>query len=145
MIVPPITAALKSNHPLISARYASRRPAGPWPAAAGIPRAGKLSRPPLFAVLAGTSAVPHHGPFQARGPSCRARWPRARSASFLPACIKADADRWSHLPATARPGSRPRDRHRGGQVTRWKKCALFFLFAEADRYARLTLPKLKSL
>jgi hypothetical protein len=42
-----------------------------------------------------------------------ARWPRARYTSLLPACIKADANRWSHLPATARPGNCPWDRRRG--------------------------------
>ncbi len=36
-----------------------------------------------------------------------ARWPRARSASFLPMPIKADTDRGSPLPATARSGNRP--------------------------------------
>jgi hypothetical protein len=36
-----------------------------------------LNGPPLFAVPAGTSAVPRHGPFQARGPSCRALTPCA--------------------------------------------------------------------
>jgi hypothetical protein len=34
------------------------------------PSSGKPC-PPLFAVPAGTSAVPRHGPFQTRGPSCR--------------------------------------------------------------------------
>jgi hypothetical protein len=70
--------------------------------------------PPLFAVLAGTSAVP-------------GSWVVVPCAG--PARIKREADRGSYLPATVRPSSRPRDRHRGGHVTRREKCALFFLFA----------------
>jgi uncharacterized protein len=42
--------------------------------------------PPFFAVPAGTSAVPRHGPFQTRGPSC--------SASFLPTTTQSGNRPW---------------------------------------------------
>jgi hypothetical protein len=54
----------------------------------------------------------------------------ARSVSLPPRAYQGGRRARVPLPATARAGSRPWDRRRGGQVTRRKKCALFFLFAD---------------
>jgi hypothetical protein len=63
-------------------------------------------RPPLFAVPAGTSAVPRHGPFQARGPSCRALAPRPLRVS------PPRAYQGGRRPLVPPPRSRPWDRRR---------------------------------
>src|SRR5262245_23084170 len=91
------------------------------------------------------SAVLRDGLFPTRGVAGdpEAVVPRLapRAVSGLSMCLQTDAGRWSHLPGTARAGSRPGDMSRGTQVTRRKTCAVPIRFPSVIRPSQSPSPE----